>query len=193
MAEILLFHHAIGLTDGVRGLADTLRADGHTVHTPDLFDGRTFDDPGPGVAFAQEVGEEHLRSAARAAADALPPDLVYAGFSLGGMSAEQLALTRPGARGCLLYHTGIPVEFFLEGATAWPDDLPLQMHITEDDVYEDTPYCRAIAESSPAAELFLYPGSAHLFAEAGYREPDPVLAEQLTDRTLSFLARLDGR
>lgn len=190
MAEILLLHHALGLTPGVHEFADRLRAAGHRVHTPDLFGGRIFDDVGVGVAFAQEVGGDHLREQARAAADALPPGVVHAGFSLGGSIAEELALTRPGTLGCLLFHTGVPVEAILPGQTTWPEDLPLQMHITEDDVWEDTPVCREIAAGSSAAELVLYPGSAHLFADPGSADHDPVLAEQLLDHTLAFLARL---
>ena len=40
MAEVVLFHHLQGLTEGVRAFAGELRAGGHTVHTPDLFDGQ---------------------------------------------------------------------------------------------------------------------------------------------------------
>lgn len=191
MVDILLFHHALGLTPGVRAFADELRAAGHTVHTPDLFEGRTFADVDAGVAHAQELGDA-VDQRARAAADALASDLVYAGFSLGGMPAEQLALTRPGARGCLLYHCGVPIKYFTD-APAWPDDVPLQMHITEDDVFEDTPACREIAAASPAAELVLYPGSAHLFADPGSPDHDAEAARLLTERTLTFLATLDGR
>jgi len=189
MTQILLFHHALGLTAGVLAFADELRSAGHTVHAPDLFSGRTFDDVEVGVAFAQEVGTDHIRDQAKAAAEELPADIVYAGFSLGGMAAEELALTRPGARGCLLFHTGVPIEYFTD-AKAWPDDVPLEMHITEDDVFEDTPVCREIADGSPAAELVLYPGSAHLFADPGSTDYDEDLARQLTQRTLEFLARV---
>jgi esterase/lipase len=39
MAEVMLFHHAMGQTEGFTALADELRQAGHTVHTPDLFGG----------------------------------------------------------------------------------------------------------------------------------------------------------
>ena len=42
MTEILLFHHALGLTPGITEFAGHLRGAGHTVHTPDLYDGHTF-------------------------------------------------------------------------------------------------------------------------------------------------------
>ncbi|WP_236967669.1 hypothetical protein [Microbacterium aurantiacum] len=61
MAEVLIFHHIQGLTDGVRAFADDLRGAGHTVHTPDLFDGRTFATIDDGIAFAKEVGFDALR------------------------------------------------------------------------------------------------------------------------------------
>jgi len=43
MAEVLLLEHAQGQTRGVLAFADELRQAGHTVHDPDLYDGRTFD------------------------------------------------------------------------------------------------------------------------------------------------------
>jgi dienelactone hydrolase len=88
MAEVLLFHHAQGLTPGVRAFADELRAAGHIVHTPDLFDGRTFQTLDEGVAYAAEIGFENIRERGIRAADDLPAELVYAGFSIGEMSAQ---------------------------------------------------------------------------------------------------------
>ena len=70
MAEVLLFHHAQGLTPGVRAFADELRAAGHTVHTPDLFDGRTFDSIDEGVAHAKEIGFENVLERGVRSADA---------------------------------------------------------------------------------------------------------------------------
>src|SRR5437868_12743835 len=106
MAEVLLFHHALGQTDGFRTFADELRGAGHTVHTPDLFDGRTFATIDEGMAYAEQLGfpDEILARGARAA-DELPRELVYAGFSLGVLPAQRLAQTRPGARGALLFHS----------------------------------------------------------------------------------------
>ena len=103
MAEVLLFHHAQGLTSGVVAFADDLRAAGHTVHTPDLYAGRTFQTLEEGVAHARELGFDNVTAAGVQAADGLPADLVYGGFSLGVAPAQQLAQTRPGARGALLF------------------------------------------------------------------------------------------
>src|SRR3954454_2739601 len=108
MAEVLLFHHAQGLTPGIRAFADDLRAAGHTVHTPDLFDGRTFDSIEDGMAYAQEAGFDAILERAVRQADTLPDGLVYAGMSLGEMAAQKLAQTRPGARGALLFYSAIP-------------------------------------------------------------------------------------
>jgi len=122
VAEVLLFHHAKGLTRGVRAFADALRAAGHTVHTPDLFDGRTFETLVEGLAYAREVGFENILERGVRTADDLPPELVYAGFSLGEMAAQKLAQTRPGARGALLFYSCIPIS----GEWAfgpWPDGV----------------------------------------------------------------------
>ncbi|HLX78927.1 MAG TPA: dienelactone hydrolase family protein, partial [Acidimicrobiales bacterium] len=56
MADVVLFHHAQGLTPGVGRFADRLAADGHTVSTPDLYDGQTFDTLDAGIAYARQVG-----------------------------------------------------------------------------------------------------------------------------------------
>src|SRR5215211_4542647 len=98
MAEVLMFHHAHGLTSGVRDFADTLRQDGHTVHTPDLYEGRVFDDLEEGVAYASQVRFGTIIERGRLAADELPVELVYIGLSLGVMAAQMLAQTRPGAK-----------------------------------------------------------------------------------------------
>ena len=112
MAEILLFHHAQGRTPGVLAFADELRAGGHIVHTPDLYDGKTFADLDEGVGYAKEVGFGTILERGRSAADGLPSDLVYAGFSLGVMPAQSLAQTRQGASGALLFSAALPASEF---------------------------------------------------------------------------------
>lgn len=190
MAEVLLFHHAQGLTPGVLAFADELRAAGHVIHTPDLYDGETFGSVDEGVAHAQEIGFGTVLERGRAAADDLPAELVYAGFSLGGMPAQMLAQTRPGTRGALLFHAAIPL---LEFGGSWPEGAPLQIHFMEDDPWaeEDLPAAREIAETVEGAELFLYPGNRHLFADNSVPEYDEGAATLLRQRVLSFLEGRD--
>lgn len=192
MAEIVLYHHVQGLTKGVEAFADTLRQPGHTVHVPDLFDGRTFGTLEEGIAYAKQVGFGTLQERGIAAADGLGPALVYAGFSLGGMPAQQLAQTRPGARGALLFHACAPVSEFGE---AWPAGVPVQIHgmdadplFAEDD--GDLGAARALVDATDQAELFLYPGKQHLFADSSLPAYDEPAATVLTQRVLDFLATL---
>jgi dienelactone hydrolase len=187
MAEVLLFHHAQGLTPGVRAFADALRSAGHTVHTPDLYDGKTFETVDEGVAHAQEVGFGTILERGVSAAEGMPNELVYAGFSLGGMPAQKLAQTRPGARGALLFHAALPPSEFGE---AWPTGVPLQIHFMENDPWaeEDLPAAREIAETVADAELFIYPGDRHLFADSSLPDYDERSATLLEKRTLAFLA-----
>lgn len=187
MADVLLFHSALGQTPGFFAFATQLRDAGHTVHTPDLLDGRTFQTPDEGVAFANEVGFEEVMARGRAAAEALPHELVYGGFSLGVMPAQSLAQTRPGAVGALLFHSAVPTSEF-DGP--WPAGVPLQMHIMEHDPWDDLPFCQALAAEVDGAELFVYPGSGHLFADSSSADYEPEAARLLTERTLAFLARL---
>jgi dienelactone hydrolase len=189
VAEVLLFHHALGLTPGVVAFADDLRAAGYTVHTPDLYEGTTFDTVDDGVAHAQEVGFDTILERGCATAEALPSELVYAGFSLGVMPAQMLAQTRPGARGALLFHAAIPLSDF---GGSWPEDAPLQMHFMEDDAWaeEDLPAAREIADTIDGAELFLYPGGGHLFADNSVADYDPGAARLLEQRVRDFLGRI---
>ncbi|MDT6985347.1 dienelactone hydrolase family protein [Streptomyces lusitanus] len=191
MAEVVLFHHVQGLTSGVVAFADELRAAGHTVHTPDLFDGRTFDSLDEGAEFAGQVGFGEIAARGVRAADPLPRDVVYAGFSLGALPAQKLAQTRAGARGALLMHACIPVSEF---GASWPEQVPVQVHAMEDDPFfaEDADAARALVAEAPAAELFLYPGDRHLFADRSLPSHDAKAAGLLTRRAVAFLGSVDG-
>jgi dienelactone hydrolase len=190
VTEILLFHHAQGLTAGVAQFADSLREAGHSVHTPDLFDGHTFETIDEGVAFAASIGFPQIIGRGVAAAEPLPSDLVYAGFSLGVLPAQLLAQTRPGAKGALLYHSCVPVSEF---GGSWPDGVPVQIHGMDADPYfvgeGDIDAARELVGSTPLAELFLYPGDRHLFADQSLTDYDAAAAALLLERTLAFLAR----
>ncbi|MGY2873626.1 dienelactone hydrolase [Marmoricola sp. URHA0025 HA25] len=189
MTEVLLYHHIQGLTDGVRAFADDLRQAGHTVHTPDLFDGRTFGSIEDGFDHAGDVGFDAIRERGAAAAEELGPELVYAGFSFGVTIAQRLAQTRPGARGALLMYSCIPVGEFGE---AWPVGVPVQIHGKEGDEFfeEDLPAARELAGSVTAAELFIYPGDQHLFADSSLDAYDPEASTLLMERVQAFLAAL---
>ena len=124
MAEVLLFHHALGPTEGLDAFADELRAAGHTVHAPDLFEGRRFGSIEEGVGYAQEVGFGEIMARGARAAEELPNEVVYAGFSLGVVPAQRLAQTRPGARGALFFDSCVPPAEF----GSWPAEVPAQIH-----------------------------------------------------------------
>ena len=191
MAEVLLFHHAQGKTRGFLAFADELRAAGHVVHAPDVYDGKTFSDLDEGVGYAREVGFGTIAERGRHAADGLPAGLVYAGFSLGVMPAQELAQTRPDARGALLFSAALPASEF---GGSWPAGVPLQIHMMEDDPWslEDLPAARELVESVEDAELFLYPGNGHLFADNSLPDYDEAAATLLQQRVLAFLAAVDG-
>ena len=189
MAEILLFHHAQGQTEGFLAFADALRAAGHTVHAPDLYDGKTFTDLDEGVGYAKQVGFDTIAERGRAAAEGLPNELVYAGFSLGVMPAQMLAQTRPGAKGALFFSAAFPPSEF----GAWPEGVPAQIHMMEGDEWalEDLPAARELVESVDAAELFLYPGDKHLFADSSLADYDEGAAALVKQRVLNLLANVD--
>jgi dienelactone hydrolase len=191
VAEVLLFHHAHGLTAGVQAFADELRAAGHAVHTPDLYEGRVFDDLEDGLGYAREVGFGTVLERGVRAAGGLPDGLVYAGLSLGAMPAQKLAQTRPGAKGAVLLHSAVPASEF---GGAWPADLPLQIHLMEEDEFAlegDLDAARELDETVETAELFLYPGDRHLFTDRSLADYDERAATLLLQRVLAFLADVD--
>ena len=189
MADVLLFHHAQGQTEGFHAFADELRRAGHTVHTPDLFDGRTFGSIDEGVAYAEEVGFDNIIERGVRAADDLPAELVYAGFSLGVLPAQKLAQTRPGARGALLFYSCVPASEF----GSWPAGVPVQIHgMDADPIFVgegDVDAARELVDSTESAELFLYPGDQHYFADSSLPSYDESATALLTERVLAFLAR----
>jgi dienelactone hydrolase len=191
MADVLLFHHALGLTPGVVAFADELREAGHTVHTPDLYEGKTFGTLEEGMANAKAIGFEDILERSVALADELPPGLVYAGMSLGEMAAQKLAQTRPGARGALLFYSCIPIS----GEWAfgpWPDGVPVQIHgMDADPIFVgegDVEAAREIVATVAGAELFLYPGDQHYFADSSLPSYDAEATALLLDRVKGFLA-----
>jgi dienelactone hydrolase len=186
VTQVVLFHHAQGLTPGVVSFADALRAAGHVVHTPDLYDGATFDDLDAGVAHAREMGFDTVLERGVAAAERLPDDVVHAGFSLGVLPAQRLAQTRPGARGAILLHGAFPPGEF----GGWPAGLPLQIHTMEDDDWGDVAVARELVSAVDGAELFLYPGDAHLFTDDGLAAFDAGATDLVRQRVLALLERV---
>jgi len=194
MADVVLFHHVQGLTDGVRAFADGLRSGGHTVHTPDLFDGERPASVEDGVGLVKSLGEVLSQRTSKALAD-LPASPVYAGFSFGGSTAQELAQTRPGARGALLYESCLP----LTGDWAigpWPDGLAVQIHGMDQDPFfaleGDLDAARELVETvgPELGELFVYPGDRHLFTDSSLPSYDADAAALVAQRSRKFLDRV---
>ena len=191
MAEVVLFHHAQGLTPGVVAFADELRHAGHIVHTPDLFEGRTFDSIEKGMSFVKEIGFGEVMARGVRAVEGLPSELVFAGFSLGVVPAQMLAQTRPGACGALFFYSCIPVSEF---GQSWPKGLPVQIHgMDADPIFVgegDIDAARALIAEAEDGELFLYPGNQHYFADSSLPSFDAGASALLMQRVLKFLAAL---
>ncbi|AVZ73833.1 dienelactone hydrolase [Streptomyces lunaelactis] len=191
MAEVLVFHHGHGLTTGIQEFAELLRQAGHTVHVPDLFEGQVFDSLEEGIGYAEKAGFGTIIARGTAAAERLPAELVYLGFSLGVLPAQKLAQTRPGAKGALLLEACVPVPEF---GGAWPQDVPVQVHGMDADPFfageGDVDAARALVETAADAELFLYPGDRHLFTDSSLPSHDEHAATQAIHRVLGFLDRI---
>ena len=199
MAEVVLFHSVLGLRPGVISAAERLRAAGHTLHTPDYFDGEVFDDLDEGMRKEDALGYQEIARRAREYVAGLPDGVVFAGFSLGAVHAEVLAASRPGALGAVLMHGAVPVEALGEffGIDRWPEGVPVQVHYAADDPWveaeeEVVPVGEAVRGAGAAFEVYTYPGSGHLFADPDLPEYDRASSEAMWERVLAFLDRIDA-
>ena len=187
MTEVLLFHHAQGQTEGFKAFADELRGAGHTMHTPDLLDGRTFGSIPEGMAYVRQLGFDEIIDRRERAASELPNELVYAGMSLGVVSAQKLTQTRSGAQGAIFLYSCLPSSEF----GTWPDGVAVQIHVMDADPFfmdeGDVDAARELVASTDEAELFLYSGDQHYFADSSLPSYDADAAALLMQRVLGFL------
>ena len=192
MTEIVLFHHLLGLTPGVEAFADHFRAAGHIVHTPDQLEGKTFDAYDAALGNAKEIGFDTITQRALTSAELLPQRVVYAGFSMGAMAAQELLQTSTEALGGVLLH-GFGAPKLLPGQ--WPGSTPVQYHTMDADPFAledgDIVAAEEVASSHSNLECFLYPGANHLFTDSSRPEYDPRATEQVLARVLEFLERAD--
>lgn len=192
MAEVVLFHHVMGLTDGVRALAEELRAGGHTVHTPDLFDGVLPASIQDGAAHEESIGEQEMSRRVEQALEGLPAGLVYAGVSSGVLSAQRLAQTRAGACGALLYEACIPVTGEWSFGP-WPAGVPVQIHGMDADPFfageGDLQAARELVETvgPEQARLYTYAGDRHLFTDSSLPSYDADATTLVIQRSRELL------
>ncbi|MET9291712.1 dienelactone hydrolase family protein [Streptomyces sp. NPDC003077] len=187
---VVLFHSVYGLRPAVHAAADRLRAAGHEVVVPDLFDGRTADGIADGMTIKDEIGkDELLRRGVTAAAPYSDRGLVYAGFSFGGSVAQNLALADEKARGLLLLHG---TSDLADDASV--DELPVQLHVADPDPFEPHDWLNAwylrMRRAGADVEVFRYPGAGHLYTDADLPDHDEEAAESTWKVALGFLETL---
>lgn len=188
MSDVLMFHHALGLTRGLESFADDIRAAGHTVTTPDLFDGKKFPTIADGIAHAEKIGFDVIIQRGEKAAEGMGDRLIVAGFSLGALPAQKLAQTRPGVRGCILYNSAAPLSEFGE---SWPAEVALQIHMTEHDRWgeDDQEAAEELVTQADHAALHVYPGTGHLVCDSSFADYDAPTAARILERSLAFIAK----
>lgn len=186
MAQLLLLHHALGLTHSVRRLAAAWRDAGHDVHTPDLYDGHVFGTIPEGVAYAQSQGFSAVAAKGEDAASDLSPGFVVCGLSLGVMPAMRLGVSNDAVSGVVAVGSCVPPSFL---EAPWPRDVPLRIIASRDDPFfrdeGDLEAAQELVATAANARLKLMPGAEHLFMEA----KDP-LSRAATERLYEVVLRL---
>ncbi len=193
MANIALFHSVLGLRKGVLDAAQRLRKSGHTVYTADLYRGEVFDDMNIALKKFEQIGIPEIMARTLSFAETLPGDTVYAGFSNGGASAELLAASRPLAKGCILFHSALPIkELRIE---KWPSIVPVQVHYCDKDPWRNQDWIDRfsgdVRKSGAGFDYYGYPCKGHLFADTDLPDYDHASAELMWDRVHQFLHRID--
>ncbi|MEU9193451.1 dienelactone hydrolase family protein [Streptomyces hundungensis] len=188
--NIMLFHSVHGMRPAVREAAERLRAAGHEVHVPDLYEGRTAETAEEGARLKDEIGkEELLKRAVLAAAPYSERGLVYAGFSLGGSIAQTLALGDEKARGLLLFHG---TSDMAENTAV--DELPVQLHVADPDPFESADWLNSwylqMRRAGADVEIYRYPGAGHLYTDPELPDYDEASAELTWRTALGFLDSL---
>ncbi|HET9181598.1 MAG TPA: dienelactone hydrolase family protein [Candidatus Angelobacter sp.] len=190
--HVVLFHSAYGLRPAVHDFADTLRSAGHTVVTPDLYDGEVFAERTDAIRKIQDLGFDAILERARASVAALPSQLVFAGFSNGGACAELLAATRPGARGAVLMHAPLMIRDL--GYAAWPEHIPVQVHFSDKDPIKNQAVIEKLADKVRASgsrfEQFDYDAPGHLFADPAFPAYSAIATEAMTKHVIEFLGAI---
>lgn len=188
--NVILFHSSFGLRPAVHAAADRLRGAGHEVRVPDLFEGQTAESVEESAEIGERIGtDELLRRAVHAAAPHSEQGLVYAGFSLGGALAQNLALADEKARGLLLLHGTSDIA---EGTSV--DGLPVQLHVASPDPFEPDDWLNTwylqMQRAGADVEVHRYPGAGHLFTDPGLPDHDEDAAERTWRTALGFLESL---
>ncbi|GGR17194.1 dienelactone hydrolase family protein [Streptomyces roseolus] len=190
--DIMLFHSVYGKRPAVDAAADRLRAAGHQVWVPDLFDGWTTDSVEVAMAKKDEIGsDELLKRAVMAAAPYSERGLVYAGFSFGASVAQTLALGDEKARGLLLLHGTSDLA-----PNASVDELPVQLHVAEPDPFETDDWLSSwylqMRRAGADVEVYRYRGAGHVYTDPELPDWDPDAAERTWAIALDFLDGLAG-
>ncbi|MFG3286458.1 dienelactone hydrolase family protein [Streptomyces sp. NPDC048111] len=188
--NIMLFHSVYGLRPAVQEAAARLRAAGHQVYVPDLYEGRTVESVEEGREIKDEIGtDELLKRAILAAAPHSEAGLVYAGFSLGGSIAQNLALGDSKARGLLLFHG---TSDMAENTSV--DELPVQLHVADPDPFEPADWLNAwylqMRRAGADVEVYRYQGAGHLYTDPQLPDYDEAAAERTWQTALGFLDSL---
>ncbi|RRD46733.1 dienelactone hydrolase family protein [Tessaracoccus sp. OH4464_COT-324] len=183
MTEIVLFHHALGLTDGVRQFADQLRSRGFAVRTPDLFEGRVFSSVEEAFQYVERVSCATLLQRAEESCVEIHGRIIFGGFSLGVVPAQHMMLAKPSIGG-LLFHGFTPFE---ADTSDWPQ-LPMHVYaMAEDPLFVGDGDIEAVREAQavlPQLELHLFEGRKHLFTDSSTGDYDAFATQQVLDHVI---------
>jgi dienelactone hydrolase len=186
--EIVLFHSMYGLRPVEMAAAGRLRAHGHHVVLPDLFEGRTAPgDVGSGLALMDRIGWPTIVATARATLDGVGDEAALIGFSMGVGVIAEVWPDRLGAAAVACLHAPAVVPPGVRRGT------PVQLHVATPDRF--APPDQVLAFETSAARtgalpsLRRYPGAGHYFTDPSLDDYDAAAEADVWTHLLGMLGR----
>ena len=180
---VLVLHEFFGMTPFFTGLADRLRDDRFTALVPDVYEGAVAGSVEEAKTLARSLDDERTVGTLMEAVEHMRmnwhPRVGVVGFSLGASLAAALAQETQ-LDAVVLYYGFSEID-----PSRW--DAPLLVHAAENDEWDSLEDLRAALSPVEDAEIHVYPGTGHWFANEDVTDAySPDAAETAYDRTLEF-------
>lgn len=193
---VIVIHEWWGLNDNIRAASRRLAGEGYRVLAVDLFQGATADTPDDARELTEAAMEDRdaLRANLRAAntflrEEAEAPRVGILGWCFGGAMALEGALDPSRVLDALVIYYGRVQDADASGLDAL--QMPVLGHFGAEDgsipLDEVRAFEQALEERDKEAQIHIYEGADHAFANPSGQNYHAAAADEAWDRTTRFL------